>query len=142
MSVQWPQWTTELTADQVTGEDQLGVESAAQGYQQFLVPGIITTTDVMEVLLQAIGIDKDSRRLTVLVRDRIGVIAEVAQLLKNHQVNIRSLVSWPERRHPGYYQLVIRVPAAAGQQAVAVLTENGFKVLTEYVADLTPYLAE
>ncbi|MBC8492824.1 MAG: hypothetical protein H8D43_03485 [Chloroflexi bacterium] len=45
MNVEWPQWTTELTADQVTGEDQLGVESAAQGYQQFLVPGIITTTD-------------------------------------------------------------------------------------------------
>ena len=103
--------------------------------------GIITTTDVMEVLLQAIGIDKDSRRLTVLVKDRVGVIAEVSQLLKNHQVNIRSLVSWPERRHPGYYQLVIRVPAAAGDQAAAVLTENGFKVLSEYVADLTPYLA-
>jgi len=45
MSVQYPQWTTELTADQVTGEDQLGVESAAQSYQQFLVPGVITTTD-------------------------------------------------------------------------------------------------
>ena len=45
MSAQWPQWTTELTAHQVTGEDHLGVESAAQSYQQFLVPGIITTTD-------------------------------------------------------------------------------------------------
>ena len=27
------------------GEDHLGVEGAAQGYQQYLVPGIITTTD-------------------------------------------------------------------------------------------------
>lgn len=42
---QWPQWTTELTARFVTGEDQLGVEGAAQSYQQYLVPGIITTTD-------------------------------------------------------------------------------------------------
>lgn len=45
MNAQWPQWTTELAARFVTGEDQLGVEGAAQGYQQYLVPGIITTTD-------------------------------------------------------------------------------------------------
>lgn len=41
----WPQWTTELTTKFVTGEDHLGVEGAAQSYQQYLVPGIITTTD-------------------------------------------------------------------------------------------------
>ena len=40
-----PQWTAELTDTFVTGEDQLGVEGAAQGYQQWLIPGIITTTD-------------------------------------------------------------------------------------------------
>jgi len=41
----FPQWTAELTDTFVTGEDQLGVEGAAQGYQQWLIPGIITTTD-------------------------------------------------------------------------------------------------
>lgn len=40
-----PQWTTELTTIIVTGEDQLGVEGPAQGYQQYLVPGVISTTD-------------------------------------------------------------------------------------------------
>ncbi len=45
--------------------------------------GIITTTDVMEVLLQAIGIDTDSARFTVLVKDRVGVMAEISELLKN-----------------------------------------------------------
>jgi hypothetical protein len=39
------QWTSELTDTFVPGEDQLGVEGAAQGYQQWLIPGIITTTD-------------------------------------------------------------------------------------------------
>lgn len=41
----WPQWTSELTDTFVSGEDQLGVAGAAQGYQQWLIPGIITTTD-------------------------------------------------------------------------------------------------
>jgi len=40
-----PQWTAELTETFVVGEDQLGVEGAAQGYQQYLVPGVITSTD-------------------------------------------------------------------------------------------------
>lgn len=40
-----PQWTAELTETFVKGEDQLGLEGAAQSYQQYLVPGVITTTD-------------------------------------------------------------------------------------------------
>jgi hypothetical protein len=41
----FPQWTTRITDDDIGGEDHLGVEGAAQSYQQWLVPGIITTTD-------------------------------------------------------------------------------------------------
>jgi acetoin utilization protein AcuB len=104
--------------------------------------GIITTTDVMQVLLEAIGIEQDSTRLTVLVKDRIGVIAEVSRILKEAGVNIRSLFSWPEKKHPGVYYLVLRVPAALGANAMQRLQAAGFKVLTEHVADLTPFLPE
>jgi len=102
--------------------------------------GIITTNDVMGVLLQAIGMSEDSARFSVLVEDRIGIVAEVSKLLKEAQINIRSLVTWPEKKHPGVYQLVMRVSAQDGEKAVAVLSAGGFKVLTEYVEDLTPYL--
>lgn len=40
-----PQWTTEITDNIVPGEDMLGVEGAAQSYQQWLIPGIITQTN-------------------------------------------------------------------------------------------------
>lgn len=40
-----PQWTTEIIEKTVVGEDQLGIEGAAQGYQQEILPGIITVTD-------------------------------------------------------------------------------------------------
>ncbi|MDJ0831228.1 MAG: CBS and ACT domain-containing protein, partial [Desulfobacterales bacterium] len=104
--------------------------------------GIITTTDVMEVLLQAIGIDTDSARFTVLVKDRVGVMAEISELLKNEGVSIRSLVTWPERKHPGLYQLVMRVPAKNEDQAIEALQKEGFKVLTEYVDDFASFLPE
>ena len=102
--------------------------------------GIITTTDVMEVLLEAIGIDGNSKRFTVLVEDRIGIVAEVARILKEQQVNIRSLVTWPQKGRPGVYHLVMRVAAAHGEKAISALTKAGYKVLTDYVEDLSPYL--
>jgi acetoin utilization protein AcuB len=102
--------------------------------------GIITTTDVMGVLLQAIGIDRDSFRFTVFVADRIGVVAEVSKVLQEKKINIRSLVTWPEKKHAGVYQLVIRVAADDKEKAVSALKEAGFRVMTEYVEDLTPYL--
>ena len=102
--------------------------------------GIITTTDVMGVLLDAIGIDGESARFVVLVEDRVGMIAEVSKILKEEQINIRSLVSWPEKAHPGIYQVVLRVGAANGERAISALTRAGFKVLTEYVDDLSQYL--
>jgi acetoin utilization protein AcuB len=102
--------------------------------------GIITTTDVMGVLLDAIGIDGESARFVVLVEDRVGMIAEVSRILKEEQINIRSLVSWPEKTYPGIYQIVLRVSAANGEKAISALTRAGFKVLTEYVDDLSPYL--
>ncbi len=102
--------------------------------------GIITTSDVMGVLLRAIGFGEGSARFTVLVEDRIGVVAEVSKLLKEQQINIRSLVTWPEKNHPGVYQLVMRVGAEDREKAISVLCDGGFKVLTEYVQDLTPFL--
>lgn len=41
----FPHWTAEITETFVTGEDMLGVEGAAQSYQQEYIPGIITVTD-------------------------------------------------------------------------------------------------
>jgi acetoin utilization protein AcuB len=102
--------------------------------------GIITTSDVMEVLLSAIGFGEGSTRFTVLVEDRIGIVAEVSKLLKEQQINIRSLITWPEKSYPGIYQLTMRVGVEDGEKAVSVLKNGGFKVLTEYVQDLTPYL--
>ena len=102
--------------------------------------GIITSRDVMQVLLEAIGIEEDSRRFTVLCEDRIGFVAEMSQLLRDAQINIRSLFAWPDNAYPGFYHLVMRVAAKDGDRAIATLRQNGYKVLTEYVHDLKPFL--
>jgi acetoin utilization protein AcuB len=104
--------------------------------------GIITTTDVMGVLLEAIGIDRgETTRFVVLVEwDRIGVISGMTQVLKEEQINIRSIFCWPDRDHKGVTHIVLRVAAENGEQSIAALRAAGYQVLTEYVADLDPHL--
>ena len=102
--------------------------------------GIITSTDVMGVLLRAIGFGEKSARFTVLVQDRIGIVAEVSKILKEKNISIRSFVTWPEKEYPGVFQLVMRVGLEDKERAISALSDGGFKVLTEYVNDLTPFL--
>lgn len=102
--------------------------------------GIITTTDVMEVLLQAIGMETDSMRFTVTVKDRVGVMVDICNLLRNNNISIRSLVTWREAEHSNIYQLIMRVPAEDGDEAMSILRQEGFQVLTEYVEDVSSYL--
>lgn len=102
--------------------------------------GIITSTDVMEVLLEAIGISDDSVRLGVFVHDSMGALAGVTELLRKANINIQSLFCWPEKNHPGVTQLVMRVAATDGEKAIKALDEGGFKAKTRYEKDIAPFL--
>ena len=102
--------------------------------------GIITSTDVIGVLLDAIGLSDDSMRLSIFVRDSIGKLAEITSIMSREKINIQSLLSWPEKEFPGVAQLVMRVAAKDGQRTVAILGEHGFKVKNSYVEDIRPYI--
>lgn len=102
--------------------------------------GIITSTDVMAVLLQAIGISDESVRLSIFVRDSIGKLAEVADTLKDQGINIQSIFCWPENRYPGITEMVLRVANQDGGKATTALNSKGFKVKNRYEKDLTPFL--
>lgn len=102
--------------------------------------GIITSHDVMAVLLQAIGISEESVRLSVFVRDSIGKLAEVTDALKEAGINIQSLFCWPDNRYPEISELVLRVASQDGAKATAALSDKGFKVKNRYEKDLTPFL--
>ena len=104
--------------------------------------GIITSTDVIEVLLDAVGMSDDSTRIGVFVKDNMGVLAEVSAILRDEKVNIQSLLSWPEKKYPGVTQLVMRVAAKDGNKAIIALQEKGFKVKSGYAKDITQYLPE
>jgi len=102
--------------------------------------GIITSSDVMDVLLQAIGISDDSIRLSIFVKDSIGKLAEVTSSLRDAGVNIQSLFCWPEPKYQGVTEIVLRINSQDGNKAIAALTEKGFKVKSKYEKNITPFL--
>ena len=102
--------------------------------------GIITCTDLMEVLLMALGMGEESGRLSVLARNRIGVLAEIGRIMQQAAINILSIVTTPLRGYEEVWQLIMRVNLAVQPEAVRVLEQAGFKVITHYVENVTPYL--
>jgi len=102
--------------------------------------GIITATDVIDVLLQAIGISDNSVRLGVFVKDSIGKLAEVSETLRDSGVNILSLICWPEKDYDDVTQLVIRIGSVDEQKAMTALKDQGFKVINKYEKDISSYL--
>ena len=132
--------TTETTIERAAFIMQTHNINALPVMEDDELVGIITSTDVMDVLLQAIGMNEESVRITVLVKDRIGAIADVSSILRDKAINIQSLITMPLRDYPDINQLVLRLSGEDGPRAVALLNKNKFKVLTRYVKDLTPYL--
>jgi acetoin utilization protein AcuB len=140
-----------MTRKVITASPDMTIERAARTLhdhrigalpvlQKDRLVGIITTTDLMEVLLMALGMSDDSRRLSLLVRDRIGVLADAGKYMQQAQINIRSVVIVPLKGYEGVWQLILRVNTSVAEKAAEILREAGFKVVTEYVEDLVPFL--
>lgn len=102
--------------------------------------GIITVTDLLEVLLDALGVGENTRRFSLLARDRVGVMGEVGRLMQEAGINIRSTISMPLKEQQNIWHMMLRIDEGNYDKAVATLKGAGFMVITDYVQDLTPYL--
>ncbi|HBD10233.1 MAG TPA: acetoin utilization protein AcuB [Syntrophobacteraceae bacterium] len=142
-----------MTREVVTASPDMTIERAARLIHDHRIGalpvvkdeklvGIITSTDLMEVLLMALGMSDDSSRLSILARNRIGVLAEVGRIMQQAEINVRSVVTAPLQGTDDVWQMILRVNAAAQAKAVQILQDAGFKVITDYVEDLTPFLPD
>lgn len=140
-----------MTKDVITATPDMPIERAAATLHDKKIGalpvlkddklvGIITTTDLMEVLLIAVGVATDSKRFSLLATDRIGLIADIGKLMQQAEINIRSILVAPLEGHEEIWQIVLRVGKDAYPVAVKVVEDAGYKVLPGYVEDLTPFL--
>jgi acetoin utilization protein AcuB len=102
--------------------------------------GMLTTADLMAVLLAAMGMSDDSGRLTILSEERMGILSHITSILKDNAISIKSILIHPLPRYDKVWQILLRFRKEDLERAAHVLSEGGYKVLREYVKDVTPYL--
>jgi acetoin utilization protein AcuB len=92
--------------------------------------GIITESDIFEVLLGLLGAHQKGTRLTIELEDRPGALAEVLDILREHDANVRSVVTCNEcRTTPDSGVFVIKIDGYDWRQIVKDLKDRKIKVL-------------
>ena len=93
-----------------------------------LLVGIITETDLFKLFLEMFGARSDGVRLSVMVPDKPGVLAEITGRIAGLGGNIAALGTIPGE-DPAQYQLTIKVTGVPREQLVSTMQELGAEVL-------------
>ncbi|GAF26883.1 FOG: CBS domain [Moorella thermoacetica Y72] len=89
--------------------------------------GIITQTDLFEALIKLFGLRRPGIRLTLKVVDRIGVLADIARLVKEAGINIINVAN----RHKDdiYTYVVLRLATDDVSSLLPALEDRGYQVV-------------
>ena len=91
--------------------------------------GLITETDVLALLVDLFGLKMKGTRLTVAIEDQPGQMFGILEIVKNHNVNMISIVS-PTFKVNGKRVAAIRIQTHDYEGIVKELEKKGYQVLS------------
>ncbi|AYC29869.1 acetoin utilization AcuB family protein [Paenisporosarcina cavernae] len=91
--------------------------------------GIVTETDVLYKYIELTGANKPGSHLEVRVPDRPGVLYEVTKVFYEHQVNVWSVLVYPDPKQDNTKILVFRLKTMNPLTIIQDLRKEGFDVL-------------
>ncbi len=91
------------------------------------VCGIIAQSDMLRAFVKAFGLHHPCTRITVTVKDEVGVLAAVAQIYKDNGVNILSLYTRVDSE-TGYSEIVVRANLDNHMDVIEQIREAGYNV--------------
>jgi acetoin utilization protein AcuB len=97
------------------------------------VVGIITESDIFRVFVQVMGVLIPSSRVQLRLDDRPGPLADVTRIIKEHEVNIVSLVTEPGDR-PGKRTVVLRLQTVNPIPVIHALQAADIEVVSPQMA--------
>ena len=90
--------------------------------------GIITESDIFDAYIDLMGLRKTGTRVVIDVENRLGVLAEVTEVIKAHGVNIISLAC--QAREDGVSgEVVLRLDTQNPKSLLADLEKRGYRVV-------------
>jgi acetoin utilization protein AcuB len=91
--------------------------------------GLITETDVLALLVDLFGLKMKGTRLTVAIEDQPGQMHGILEIMKNHNVNIISIVS-PTFKVNAKRVAAIRIQTHDHEGIVKELEQKGYQILS------------
>lgn len=125
-----PQYTIEKAA-WIMHEKKIGALPVVD--EKELV-GIITETDLLGLFSQMLGLGTVSSRIEVEMEDRPGMLARVAALFGEMNINIMSVVSAPSEKE-GKRNLIFRLNYADAGKLREELEKAGYEVVDARTSD-------
>jgi acetoin utilization protein AcuB len=90
--------------------------------------GMLTENDVMEILIEVMGMKEKGSRVEVIVDDKPGALADITRIIKEHNVNITSLVT-DVADEPGKRLVVFKLKTFYFEPIKKALEGAGFSVV-------------
>jgi len=89
--------------------------------------GIVTGANLLDAVLRLVGVHRPSGRLDIRLPDRPGALARLAALLAERNVNIHSILTYPEDTHR--QRILLRVGTMEIRPLARAICDAGFEVL-------------
>jgi acetoin utilization protein AcuB len=90
--------------------------------------GIINEADIFKSFGEMLGVDSSTVRLTLVVPERKGQIARIAEIIRDAGVSITNLATWHSNVFD-QYRVLVRVQTENHKPLAELLEQHGYKVI-------------
>lgn len=91
--------------------------------------GIVTSTDLLHIMVELTGANNPSSQIEIRVKDRTGMLFEVSRIFKEEEVNVHSVLIYPDIEDDNYQILTFRIATINPTPVVELLKKEGLHVL-------------
>jgi acetoin utilization protein AcuB len=91
--------------------------------------GIVTETDLLHTLIQLTGAHQPGSQIEIKVANKAGMLSEVADVFRQQNCNIHSVLVYPFKHDESFKVLVFRIRTMNPLQVIQHLKDKGYDVL-------------
>lgn len=100
--------------------------------------GIITEKDMLYTLIQLTGANQVGTQIEIKVKNVAGMLTNVAAIIGKRNININSVLVYPDNKDPNYKILVFRIQTMNPTNIINDLKKEGYTVLWPNLPGMTP----
>ena len=90
--------------------------------------GIISKSDLFRAFVEIMGMTRTSTRITIDVKDKVGVVAEISNIFKDNDINIISIASRQDPKTDAYEVIIRADLSGCGMGIIEQIREAGYEI--------------